>query len=61
MVFVIKKGDRVRCFGGMDKKRRGCHRAKVKLTLALYAFEEDGGMDSNEECHLGWREDEVEL
>jgi hypothetical protein len=51
----------VRCFGGMDKKRRGCHRAKVKLTLALYAFEEDGGMDSNEECHLGWREDEVEL
>jgi hypothetical protein len=28
-VFVIKNGDRVRCFGGRDQKRRGCRKAKI--------------------------------
>ena len=32
-----------------------------QLTLELYAFGEDGDMDSNEECHLEGKEGEVDL
>jgi hypothetical protein len=52
------RGYELRRSGGR-KVARGSTK-KDELTLELYAFAVDEGMDSNEECHLAEKEDEVE-